>query len=326
MPEGPNNFFDSPGANPRYVEDQRRVLDNLRVGTIAETLPQEFYDFFAQNKNKEKASLKTSDGTLKLVRTKDVYMIRKLQPRKADSKFPIDAERVVGYYLIDDVNGTAWDVSQLWRENISGTPESTSQPEIVTTSNLLVRLRMRAGYNPDDNVLRVDTPSESHFIQRVFNRVNLLDEESSFIVGILDTPHEAGHRYQFNPNERKTLSGKYKVLMYVLNMFTSLGKVIDRLPIVGKGMQRERNVASDTERNANAFAVVVIRRLREQKLDLLRGVTNSGLLGVIESHFLENYEIPFKHIRGKGISQARRHHRNSVNLQQIAEDSTVLRK
>lgn len=145
---------------------------------------------------------------------------------------------------------------------------------------------------------------------------------------ILTPPHEAGHRYQFSPNQnqRKTLLGKYQILMYVLNTFPSLGKVIDRLPIVGKGMQRKRNVTSDIERNTNAFAVAVIRRLREQKLDLLRGVTNSGLFGVIESHLLEDYEIPFKHIRGKGISQARRHHRNSVNLQQIAEDSTVLRK
>lgn len=321
MAEGSHNFFDTPGANPKYVEAQRRVIENLKVGTIKEILPQELDDFYSQHKNKERSKVNTLDGTLKFQRMRDVCMVRKLQPRHADSQIPYDSERVVGYYLIDETNGTAWDVSQLWTEPVSGSTSNKKQPEIITSSDPLFKLGRRAGATSDHIML--DSPAESTFVQRLYNKLNSLNEETSYIADTLITPHEAGHSYQFDPNKRFPLSHKYIFLSHLLNLFPFLGKVVDRIPVINKGMQNHKNIVSDTERNANAFAVAVIRKLREQKLDLLRGVSNSDLFGVIETHFLTGYERGLQHISGKWISQANRHPNNTSTLQQVANGAPV---
>ena len=127
----------------------------------------------------------------------------------------------------------------------------------------------------------------------------LSKENAAHVFGPAVALHEIGHTLQMDHGLDERKSFLYLVMETMAKQFL-LGFLVTLAPILknGENLSHTRNNLRLLERNASAFSLSVMRKLREEGIDILRGYENRDVVSAFE-FALNSYESSFIGIPGK---------------------------
>ncbi len=293
---------------------QRSTLDSLRVGTIDAVLPPSLLPLVHSGYSTGRSPVHFPDGTQLDIHTAEngIATVKKLKRKKNIFLFTPVYE-ILDYYLVDKKTEKAWDVGQLWKDKSSS--ESLSKP--IQTISIPSMFNAAAVRTIEGEYLILNSLS-NHPNAKMLN-----EKAGKDIVKIIDdiVPlHEAGHTFQMQDDKKSkddlgwTLFKSWLIRKLV---FPALPFII-KTGIKSEGIQtflKMKQLLVGRERNAHAFALATIRKLRDQGIDILRDTPTLDVRDSIELA-LSSYDkaVP---IPGEAFSQENRRTRRKKLLKRI---------
>lgn len=304
-----------PGREYDYRSEQCKILEGLRVGRLEPTLPSHLLDVYRENQDivGERRLKYDKNQILVTADNNGIFTIRELKRiRTGFLSFHPNLREVENFYYIDAINYKAWDVSQLWREyqkeKFSKLGEEGKRGKFrlyhyyreggEESSKFGHNVALRIGVIELNRVL--DNPS-----------VKKMKYPSSRIKRAMDQvapAHEAAHFTQVDPELlekskweliKMSLERKFYSTIVKSKLVTRVSSVI---PGIRKGLEGYRQIKVEKERNANAFALATIRRLKEQGLDVFRGVPYRDIILAV-NYALHTYDDYFSAVGGQKFSK-----------------------
>ncbi len=308
------SFFETPLANSQYLETQRQVIERLHVGKLSEVLPPDILAIYDENHTIEGRTRITLNEKEELLVYNQQNGITELTKVRKEGKLPTrDVYSVQGYYFVDSDNQTAWDAFQLW-ETSSPRKEGTKpdredhQGRKAGQANILLGYPgqipeyMADGYGGllflgrfADNPKRLSRALRAGLDK---NQIELMDSSAPM--------HEAGHRYQLHELADQTEVDfrhgfvHYFVFSYIhaaMRIHPVTAKLFQVIPYIKKSLETEKFQTREAERNAWAFASGAIQKLRDQKLDICRGLDNEKIAAIFH-RALNTYDHFYKYVSG----------------------------
>lgn len=272
---GEKLFTSYENTNSSYIESQKKVLDQIQVKPLEDVIERSTNDLIKKNVDLTNfVGEKTIEIYNSLGLDKEIRLNKNkngiLTIIEAVPCCPKPTAIVEQYTIVDTKTNMAFNANILWKNK-----SFLKRDTIVLTGT---HEKMLAGLLFNKN------GSSSIIFNKLTEKTNtyheLKNKLTSEQIELLETTslfHEIGHKYQFDQS-RKT--NKKKELS------------IEELKIV----------FGEKERNATAFSLAVIRKLKFQGLDLTRGLTNEEVSRAMDFG-LTTYEKLFNDIKGPKIAQ-----------------------
>jgi len=272
---GEKLFTSYENTNSSYIESQKKVLDQIQVKPLEDVIERSTNDLIKKNVDLTNfVGEKTIEIYNSLGLDKEIRLNKNkngiLTIIEAVPYCPKPTAIVEQYTIVDTKTNMAFNANILWKNK-----SFLKRDTIVLTGT---HEKMLAGLLFNKN------GSSSIIFNKLTEKTNtyheLKNKLTSEQIELLETTslfHEIGHKYQFDQS-RKT--NKKKELS------------IEELKIV----------FGEKERNATAFSLAVIRKLKFQGLDLTRGLTNEEVSRAMDFG-LTTYEKLFNDIKGPKIAQ-----------------------
>lgn len=293
-------YWANMGCNPLYKEDQRGVLDRLKVGPVEEVLPSHMRQDYDENISLiGLKTIKTKSGPIHKLHglSNDLLTIVRLRKRPQNRYFLFNPiYEVEDYYLIDRKNGKAFDMKQLWK-----LPESVQPQE----GNRVLTI-----YRPftDHSFLRFEDDDKSvggmlflnSFFEREYYKQGWwkLDQRETEAVDVITPIHEAAHRWQLfrcSKEQRNMEAEKHRKLLQLAS-FLRLGRLLG----LQERIRLYKQFKVELERNAHAFSLSATRVLRDQGIDIFRDFSLSQIEKIVDFP-LSTYEKLYTNILGMGL-------------------------
>lgn len=304
---GIKHFYEMPYGNPRFREDQRRVLDSLTVGRTHEVLPSDLFSLYQTHKDKiGNHTVKLPNSTLvKLsLLPNGIATIRRMR-RITPWWAPLPCFRITDYYDVDGQNNTAWDVFQLLCPPPKHSEEKkpTKPVEVISVPPILNAFFAPTRYL---NLLMLNRLSSDSFLGRLVSKL-LARSKILEITDALIPAHESGHKWQFREYFPLESFPRPPTHIRLKTFFLPLiSKIFPRKAAqIRTELETYKTQRCDQERNAHAFALSAGRRLRDLGLDTLRGYSISEIEGAVD-FALSSYDKAFKKLPGMPFSQKER--------------------
>lgn len=300
------SFVNYENANPFYAEDQKRVLNRIEVKPMDQILPDDIYYCVKNNEfiNQE-TIIKQDDDQIILNRSENnIFTIKRgysLEIDSEDWKFKLlnklvpKIYTIEDYYIVDMETKMAFDASVLWKTESSSKDGSKNYGTTVTSAP---KRKEIAGFFPEisNGVILInkidDEKIKKHHLDEKLSpaQIEFVENTSLF--------HESGHKYQYDGRDLIYDKKSFRLLS-LLNQLPFLSRLCKKETI--SSFEKNRIIASETERNATAFDIAVIRKLRDLGLDLTRGLNNQQVFEAV-TFGLNTYEKLFSKIDGPRIS------------------------
>lgn len=299
-------FIYHEGANPECVKDQKELIAGLRVGKVEEVLPESLLAIYQKAREKGLKGKKTfeveKDKQVRVdAKENGIVEIRGLREQKGEV-LKEATHRIEDYYLVDPVTGKAFDVSQLWESELRGDAET----KVVVTGEVLSTLMP----TNDGGVLIINKPTD-HPLGKI---ASWIAKDKLLILDHLVPLHEMGHRPQVildDPNVSPETRGKsyarrvlessliqtLLVVPFLPNLASSL------IPKIGEDLAAAKQRMAERERNTHAFALGVIRKLKDEGVDVLRGIPNSEIAKTIDYWLMGGYDVALAGVKGEFFSR-----------------------
>jgi hypothetical protein len=304
MSEG-NNFFETLG-NPNYAQQQEQVVRSLHVADASKVLSPKTYSFYEANiDHKGLLQQDVRDGSesrLALYNQDDgITAIVETKPEPLEK----GRRQITHYFYVDRTTGKAWDASQLW----STVPECNSKIEHKGGLTKIIEGSISGGFTPTGEggflFLRL-----AHTDQNIVNDfLSKLTGRQIDFFNAMAPIHEAGHRFQFynNVSYFDLPYWDFVRLVFVRLVLTNhtLSAVAGKIPMIKKMFEADKINQRMMERNAAAFALNIVRYLRNQGLHLYRNLSGIEVVNVVEKS-LSTYDETFKHIKGTPFTRTPR--------------------
>lgn len=261
--------FSAAPMNGAARQEQRLTLDSLTV-IPAESMPEELYgiykshDFFIGRANFRLGG-KRSVTVIGL--PNGITVIRELEHSGLKPYRTLN-----NFFYIDRVSRKAFDATQLWKTQVP----SRNSPDIRPTHAMETGLVTGAAYLParDQDMLMLNRFMDNVFLrlllasdQQTGNRLEILDISAPF--------HESGHRLQYD--QKKFPYSKYGTLLRGIFEPAYLPVLLNRLKNTARKdpqylplLQAMAARNSAHERNAWAFGLSAIRRIKHLGVDIFR--------------------------------------------------------
>ena len=131
-----------------------------------------------------------------------------------------------------------------------------------------------------------------------------LTDEQREILEIFLPLHEVGHVLQMTMEDRLENLPLFEVMSLLTKGLIKKNKrvldLLSRLPITKGAVKEEKSLDRQLERNAHAFGISLIRVLKHEGVDLMRGKSSKDLKFVVDS-CLGTYEDLYSRVEGKGF-------------------------
>jgi hypothetical protein len=303
-----------PASEYEYQSEQQKILDRLKVGDLEEVLPEDLRSIYYQYqdltgerrvKHKKNEVLVSADNN-------GIFTLRELQKfRVGFLPLPSSFRMVERFYYIDSINRKAWDVSQLWKafekEHYAESEDGKKEPFKLFHLYHKGGWRSSAfGYSLESKVgvLMLNRFLENPFIRRMKYPTSRIFRSLDHIA----PPHEAGHFTQVDPEEFSRSKWELIKMSIGLRFYSSivnsrvLTKVASIVPNIRRGLENFKKDKVERERNANAFGLATIRRLKQQGLDVFRGIPSKDVVNAV-NYALQTYDQKFAVISGSKFSK-----------------------
>lgn len=309
-------FINNEIANPLYKEDQKKVLDNIKTHPYEQILEQEFCDlvksnseligekiikinddcYFAVHRNRNNILTIKKNTHLNLNYPKNEGGLK----RKFIAEVAPKIDLIDEYFIIDMKSGMAFDASILWRTKSStrfiyreGDTEALSIPnrKIIGTF----------GPNMDGGDLIINTLNDKR--AATINPRGELSQDQIDLLNNVTLFHESGHKFQLDQYAHKLNQDPKFTFLAALTKFPFVKNFYSKETI--SSLERLKTTVSEQERNAVAFSLAVIRKLKESDLDLARGLSNDQVCEAVNLG-LKTYEEEFRKIDGPKIAQPKK--------------------
>jgi hypothetical protein len=298
MNETGEGLLNSEIANPGYSEDQAMILSHLEVGEIKDVIPLHVQELLKSIGPMKSGQTFQEVDSGKVLITRHDNGITTVVAHKQDGNAKTRHEISELYYLDLEI-GKAWDASQLWsvREK-SDQNEPHEKPRLKSQEGIL------SSYFPDGlgGVIFIGKSLASQSIgQWTKDQLQFVQRQAPL--------HEAAHYHQHSKKANYFKLPLYDIvggafINVIMSRFPMIGKITNLTPVVNKYMESKKSEQRAMERNAAAFSLHAIRRLRDQGLDIARGMTNEEVVDTINK-MLETYDNTFKYIDGKDFSKTK---------------------
>lgn len=254
------------------IELQQKMIAGLEVKPVTELLDPNLQEIYFRNQHLVgKKTIALHDGKyIKLSGASNGIMAVKLLENGQEF------DSIKEYFVLDSNNRVGFDLTQLWNEENTGKPVNNiiSAPKLVSMYTFSKEGRTLA-LNDLTDLDELDMPKG-------------LPEKLWPVVEILTHVHEIGHYLQDSrksPGENsftqylrasKEETNKQKRMLFALRILNKIpGAVV--LPAITEGQIGKDTTKGLTERNASAFALNIIRNLKNKGIDLSRQVGNKKL-------------------------------------------------
>lgn len=272
---GEKLFTSYENTNSSYIESQKKVLDQIQVKPLEDVIERSTNDLIKKNVDLTNF---VGEKTIEIYNSLGLDKEIRLNKNKNGILTIIEAVPycskptavVKQYTIVDTKTNMAFNANILWKN------KSYLKRDIIVLTG--THEEMLAG------ILFNKNGSSSIIFNKLTKKTNIYHELKNKLtseqIELLETTslfHEIGHKYQFDQslktNKKKELS-------------------IEELKIV----------FGEKERNATAFSLAVIRKLKLQGLDLTRGLTSEEVSRAMDFG-LTTYEKLFNDIKGPKIAQ-----------------------
>lgn len=293
-------------ANPSFVENQQALLASFVVADRNEIVPTRL-DMLARSHDKKGyLQLEKASGTsrVEIYRTHNgITTIQESHLRGAmiDNRLQ-NCFEIASHFYIDEVTGMAFDASVLQRAVVS-TRDDTSmdqfeEPLYISESSAESPFYLPDGQGGTVLLNRFTTHEHRGLIDNSVAELQfyeLLDAISPF--------HETAHRLQFYAGaEEVGVVSPYASLRVRQELIADPSRGKRARPHVREVLEKLKLHQHLTERNAQAFTIAAVRRLRDLGIDITRGMSNKYFFHVIDSVML-TYDGALTYIEGPSISQ-----------------------
>jgi hypothetical protein len=268
---------------PDFKQDQERVLSTIKVSPIESPVFDEFRGIFNENKDFYGLKIFTPDESRPNEKVyfrqsrNGVMVFQKL--RGVDNEvFSSDIK------IVDKESEKLFSVEPL-RYVVGNVKDRT----VISYKNNSLK---HSGYFYD-NAGGVVEWNESEFFIKMFDL--RFGNGSGVFFSLLNLFHEFGHRYQFEDTPIFSEKGLKK---------NSFG--FEKMNDVGKmDLVKRKQFVKETERNAWAFTLSLVMKLKHLGVDVTRGLTGEQVAKGID-FYLSTYDRDLKRIPGNEISNRER--------------------
>jgi hypothetical protein len=315
-----NAFINSENANPNYIEYQKDILEGIEAKPADDVLPPELF-------NAVKTGLQNQGETNVNIDGKDVYMYKsendiltvrcshslkdELKELSGESKvlgflariFP-ETKIIDNYYYVDLVSGKAFDASILWTAPSSS--KDPYSPDVGSVATFDPKIGVFACFRPNKSggELIINSAKDNPKLEKKLRKemsedgIDLLERVALF--------HEAGHKFQFDQSAQGTgRKGSLMLIASLMEKYPLAEKFYNRKLELMKSMDEQKAVMVQQERNASAFALSVLHRLKLSGLDLTRDLTHEEVEASVE-YGLRTYDKVFLRFNGNAFSKQER--------------------
>lgn len=317
------DFLIKVGYNPNYEKDQEAIINNLTTAPVEDTLPKDIKDVYdhALRQQTPHLACKLADQTVVKIDSEpnNILSIRHLKPENRllgiYRKFAVK-----NYFMVDRESGKAWDVSQLWQDNASTSdnPKRNQKPtSVYNIPDIFNAAYVMTKEGPNIILNRMTEHKKRDKI------VKEIGQDGLEIIDNLIPIHESAHRVMHNHQKTSDSLGITFIKDYFANFTQKFTEPIFRMAVAfarWAGLEREMSMIKhyvvETERNAHAFYLKAIRRLRELGVDINRNIPTQSVFKVIE-YTLGSYDkhSPIRYLPGLGYSEEVRRKQRMKELQ-----------
>ena len=272
---GEKLFTSYENTNSGYIESQKKVLDQIQVKPSKDVIDRSVNDLIKKNvdltnfvgeKTIEIYNSLGLDKEIRLNKNKNgILTIIETVPYYSKPTSVVEQ-----YTIVDTKTDMAFSANILWK-NKSFLKRNTI---VLTETHKEMLAGLLFNKNGGSSIIFNKLTKKTNIYHELKNK---LTSEQIELLEITSLFHEIGHKYQFDQspktNKKEELS-------------------IEELKIV----------FGEKERNATAFSLAVIRKLKLQGLDLTRGLTSEEVSRTMDFG-LTTYEKLFNDIKGPKIAQ-----------------------
>ena len=325
------DFLIQIGYNPNYQKDQEAIIKNLSTAPLEQALPQSVkavYDLAINQQTPHLACELADQSVIKIDSgSNNIISVRQLKPEKR--LFGIYRKFAVkNYFMVDQKSGKAWDVSQLWNDSgiVTDSPKKNQKPTQI--DNLPDLFNAGSTMTNEGPTLILNRMSEHKKKSKLIKEIG---QDGLEIVDNLIPIHESAHRVMYNRDSSKDNLESLFIKEYIAGITHKISEPIFRLAVafsLWAGLEPEmymiKHYVVETERNAHAFYLKTVRRLKELGIDINRNIPYQSVYKVI-NYTLGTYDkhSPVRFLPGLGYSQEVRKRQRLVERQK-AQKSKVL--
>lgn len=285
---------------PSYIKDQEAVLDQIKVKPIEQLkevnpILETIYKFVSLDKTfkYEQGYLipsiikgnetiawadKSENGILTITLTKKSSQNQKLN-------------LIENYCIIDTKNNNFFNVDSLWEKEPFPTFDKYTEAILVSMPGPRDADYIRSGYHGRLLIYKINTT--------IAKGIGLSSNESRLTEASMIF-HGLGHKYKYQYNTSPIPIDELKL------SFTALGS---KIPLIKefyseqtmKSLEDYKKNISERERNAAAFSLSFIRKLKNEGVNLTRDLNNDQILKAV-SYGLNFYEGTLNKVNGPKIA------------------------
>lgn len=308
-------FINDPVANPNYLKNQRNVIDNIKAQPYLEIIPNEYQKsidkYLLPNSIREETISLNEDEDTEIVFKKtenDILTIKKIQRpfkiKKSESnslqtrilsKIIPNIGVIEDFFIIDLKSKMALD-TKLFCNTKSSTKHSDKEGETVLITYPNKKIIGGFVQNNEGGEIIINQINEK--IKDGLLSIEKLSPTQIDLCEIAVIFHESGHHFQHDQYENEDPQIKKQFRLVNFSRIPFLSYLFSDKTI--KSLEKLKIHTAEKERNATAFSLSVMRKLKQQGIDLTRGLTNQEVISAI-CIGLKSYEELFKNIDGPKI-------------------------
>ncbi|MBP7876242.1 hypothetical protein KA012_04580, partial [Candidatus Woesebacteria bacterium] len=287
----------SPIDNPKFAEQQRMFIDSVKTAPMADVLSPEQLSYI--HANKENGGYKreqiTDGTTAHFYGHENGIAVLAVATRSQEKNA---REIITNYFYIDTETGLAWDALQLVTAVPAGRKNENAD-EVISTQAIISNHIQFAPREKEGTIRKKGGTFYLHVIAAEYVRAHYRKRfdmaQMEFFYRFFPL-HEIGHRYQSygdaTPGDiPKRKPSEFMADFLIESRITFLGKILHLEHI----LEKEKQIERQRERNASAFALAVVRKLRDEGVDLLRSIDRGKASAVVEE-LLAGYDKEFAFI------------------------------